>query len=83
MMVGTSMIMASFGFMVNSISPAYSNSIEDLTSDNHDIMISGPNVANGVVNGDYAYFVDGGYVYRWRMTVGYNYSSSWSKWELP
>ena len=61
LMVGTSMLMASFGFMMYAISPAYSNSNIDKTEI---INTNTPLGSNGVIIGEYAYFVDGGYIYR-------------------
>ena len=58
LMVGTSMLMVSFGFMIYAISPAYSNSENNTSSS----PIT-PQGTNGVILDDYAYFVDGGYVY--------------------
>ena len=60
-MVGTSMMMASFGFMIYAISPAYSN-MEKTEIKNTNIPNS-TNGTNGVLVGEYAYFVDGGYIY--------------------
>ena len=66
LMVGSSMMMASFGFMIYAISPAYSNN-----NDNKVEIPSGQNTTslvgtNGVIVGDNAYFVDGGYIYQFR-----------------
>ena len=60
LMVGSSMLMASFGFMIYAISPVYSNSDKEKT----EIKNTGiPNSSNGVIVGNNAYFVDGGYLY--------------------
>ena len=61
LMVGTSMLMASFGFMIYAISPAYSNSNSDKTEI---INTNDPIGSNGVIIGQSAYFVDGGYIYQ-------------------
>ena len=62
LMVGSSMMMASFGFMMYAISPAYSS------NNDHKVEIQTPEIssasvgANGVTVGGITYFVDGGYV---------------------
>jgi len=61
LMVGTSMMMASFGFMIYAISPAYSNSNSNKTEIKN---TNAPLGSNGVIIGEYAYFVDGGYIYK-------------------
>ena len=61
LMVGSSMLMASFGFMIYAISPAYSNSNSEKTEI---INTNAPLGSNGVIIGEYAYFVDGGYIYQ-------------------
>lgn len=90
LMVGSSMMMASFGFMMYAISPAYSNN-----NDNKVEIPSGQNTTspvgtNGVVINGAAYFVDGGYIYKNSVMAkaggydGYwNSSSYWSKYKLP
>jgi hypothetical protein len=61
LMVGSSMLMASFGFMIYAISPAYSN------SDKTEIKnTNAPLGSNGVIVDGNAYFVDGGYIYQFR-----------------
>ena len=83
LMVGSSIMMASFGFMNYAISPAYSN------NNDHKVEIQTPESSNApvgtncVIIGDYAYFVDGGYVYRFDVDNGWNDSSSWRKYKLP
>jgi hypothetical protein len=64
LMVGSSMMMVSFGFMIYAISPAYSNSEKDKTEIKNTGIPNAPVGRNGVIVGDYAYFVDGGYIYR-------------------
>ncbi len=83
LMIGSSMMMASFGFMIYAVSPAYSNSEKEKTEiKNTDI----PNAlvgTNGVIVDDYAYFVDGGYIYTCKTDQLLNYSglkSSDAKW---
>ncbi len=85
LMVGSSMLMASFGFMMYAISPAYSNS----NSDKAEIKnTNAPVGSNGVIVGDYAFFVDGGFVYK-AKTYNLNYASigywknEWEKSKLP
>ena len=84
LMVGSSMLMASFGFMINAVSPAYSNSEKtDIKNTN---TTSSPIEAKDVIVGDDAFFVDGGYVYRlssYRSLGNWKNSSSWSKFKLP
>ena len=63
LMMGSSMIMASFGFMMYAISPAYSNNnenkVEILSSQN----ITSPVGTNGVIIDDNVYFTSGNYLY--------------------
>ena len=61
LMVGSSMLMVSFGFMIYAISPAYSNS--DKTGIKN---TNAPLGSNGVIIGEHAYFVDGGYIYEFK-----------------
>ena len=63
LMIGSSMMMASFGFMIYAISPAYSNSDKEKTEIKNTGIPNAPVGTNGVVVDNYAYFVDGGYVY--------------------
>ena len=85
LMVGTSMLMASFGFMIYAISPAYSNSNSDKTEIKN---TNAPVGSNGVIAGDYAFFVDGGYVYKAKTynlnnaSIGY-WKKEWEKFKLP
>ena len=62
-MVGSSMMMASFGFMIYAISPAYSNS-----ENNNSTIPNSPQGTNGVIVGEYVHFVDGGYIYTWQIS---------------
>jgi len=85
LMVGSSMLMASFGFMIYAISPAYSNSNSDKTEIKN---TNAPLGSNGVIVGEIAYFVDGGYVYRISSLDGWNTkwkngSTNWEKFKLP
>ena len=63
LMVGSSMMMASFGFMMYAISPAYSsnndNRVEITTGQN----TTSPVGSNGVIVDDNVYFVSGNYLY--------------------
>jgi hypothetical protein len=64
LMVGSSMMMASFGFMIYAISPAYSSNndhkVEIPSSQNTNSSVG----TNGVIIDGYAYWCDGGYMYR-------------------
>ncbi len=76
-MIGSSMLMASFGFMIYAIGPAYSNSdIEKSEISNAPVLTNGVNV-DGVL-----YFVDGFYVYRWNAW-DWTDSENWKKGKLP
>jgi len=84
LMVGSSMLMVSFGFMMYAISPAYSNSNSEKTEIKN---TNAPLGSNGVIVGQYVYFVDGGYVYR-RTSEDLKYSADywkkeWEKSKLP
>ncbi len=82
-MVGSSMMMASFGFMIYAISPAYSNWDGERAEIKNNMISNGPVGTNGVIVGDYAYFVDGGYIYSCKTDQLLNYSglaSSNAKW---
>lgn len=85
LMVGSSMMMASFGFMMYAISPAYSNNNENKVEIPSSQHTTSPVGSNGVIIGDYAYFVDGGYVYKWdkRTPDDWDYSLRWKKYKLP
>jgi hypothetical protein len=63
LMIGSSMMMASFGFMIYAISPAYSNSDKDKTEIKNTGIPNAPVGTNGVIVDDCAYFVDGGFLY--------------------
>ena len=88
LMVGSSMMMASFGFMMYAISPAYSNNNENKVEIPSSQNTTSPVGTNGVVIDGAAYFVDAGYIYKNYKMVEYstsywNSSSSWSKYKLP
>ena len=83
LMIGSSMMMASFGFMIYAISPAYSNSELEKSEMNNKVELNSPVGTNGLIIGSYAYFVDGGYVYRFYKEGNWNSSSMWSKYKLP
>lgn len=91
LMIGSSMMMASFGFMIYAISPAYSNSDKDKTEFKNPENSNIPIGTYGYANGPYVYFVDGGYVYRyepgldgaWKGTDKTNEKSTWQKSKLP
>ena len=85
LMVGTSMMMASFGFMIYAISPAYSNSELEKSEMNKEVKLNSPVGATGANYSDGVVFVDGGYAYRF---TGVDASSSqntyyWRKMKLP
>lgn len=87
LMVGSSMLMASFGFMIYAISPAYSNSNSEKTEIKN---TNAPLGSNGVIVGNDAYFVDGGYVYKCESLDhshwNYKFNSGrtyWEKFKLP
>ena len=63
LMMGSSMMMASFGFMIYAISPAYSNNNDHKVEISSSQTTTSPVGTNGVIVGDKAYFVDGGYAY--------------------
>jgi hypothetical protein len=67
LMLGSSMMMASFGFMIYAISPAYSNSDKEKTE-----IPSSSVGTNSWSDDTYVYFVDGGYIYQFT-----NGSSKW------
>jgi hypothetical protein len=82
MVLGSSMLMASFGFMIYAISPAYSNSesnkIEHKSNQNVALKFNGAQYSDGAV------FVDGGYAYRYRGSNASEsqFSFNWSKTKL-
>lgn len=81
LMVGSSMMMVSFGFMMYAISPAYSTNnnpqLEKLSIQTTDT----PTLTNGAVVGEFVHFVDGGNLYTWRKSdLGKSYpNKAWSK----
>jgi hypothetical protein len=71
------MMMASFGFMIYAISPAYSNYNDHKVEIQTPQSSSAPVGTNGVVIGEYVHFVDGGYIYTWKKSdLGKNYPST-------
>ena len=68
MMVGSSMLMASFGFMIYAISPAYSNSNSEKTEI---INTNAPLGSNGVIIDGNVYFVSAGFLYSIEQTKIY------------
>lgn len=84
-MVGSSMMMASFGFMIYAISPAYSNSELEKLEMNKEDKLSTPLGTNGAVVGDFVHFVDGGYIYSYDKSDLYTRYISYSpnKKKLP
>ncbi len=81
LMVGSSMMMASFGFMIYAISPVYSNPDKDISLIKNTNFSNAKDPKNGTFHDDFIYFVDAGY--------GYNKSypawqtSTWQKVKLP
>ena len=76
LMVGSSMMMASFGFMMYAISPAYSNNNENKVEIPSSQNTTSPVGSNGVIVGDYVHFVDGGYIYTYnKSSLNTNYPS--------
>ena len=69
LMVGSSMLMASFGFMIYVISPAYSINNDNKVEIQTPQSLSAPVGTNGVVIGEYVHFVDGGYIYTWKKSA--------------
>jgi len=63
LMVGASMLMVSFGFMMYAISPAYSNNNDNKVENPSNQNTSSPVVANGVIVDENVYFVSGGFLY--------------------
>ena len=63
LMVGSSMLMASFGFMIYAISPAYSNNNENKVEIPSSQNITSPVGTNGVIIDDNVYFTSGNYLY--------------------
>ena len=55
---GSSMLMASFGFMIYAISPAYSNSEKEKTEIKNTGIPNAPVGANGLQMGDAVIFID-------------------------
>ena len=87
LMVGTSMLMASFGFMIYAISPAYSNNNDNMVEITSSQNTTSPLGANGVRINDGVYFVDGGYLY-YHYELGkypneWNQNTYWKKHKLP
>ncbi len=91
LMVGSSLMMASFGFMINSVSPVYSNSENSKIKIRESLAPNSPITVNGSVIGDYAFFVDAGvvYMYHWREkymkegeTNHWRVKDHWAKWEI-
>ncbi len=90
LMIGSSMMMASFGFMIYAISPAYSNSDKEKNEIKNTGIPNAPVGTNGVVIKDVVYFVDGGYIYRNDLVTNdygdwykWNATDKWKKFKLP
>jgi hypothetical protein len=78
LMIGSSMMMASFGFMIYAISPAYSNTDKEKTEIKNTGIPDSTVGTNGYIEGNYVFFVDGGYVYRFNRNV---YGDLWKTWK--
>lgn len=63
LMVGSSMLMVSFGFMMYAISPAYSSNNENKVEIPSSQNTNSPLGVNGVIVDDNVYFVSGGFLY--------------------
>ena len=81
MMVGSSMMMASFGFMIYAIGPAYSNNNDRKVEIQTPQSSSAPVHTNDVIADGYLYAVDGGYIYKHQMGSGWQ--NNWEKYKLP
>ncbi len=77
LMIGSSMMMASFGFMIYAISPAYSNSDKEKTEIKNTGIPNAPVGTGGWDDGKYAYFVDAGYIYRFNRNNCNNALETW------
>ncbi len=64
LMIGSSMMMVSFGFMIYAVSPAYSNSDKEKTEIKNTGIPNAVDGTNGVIIGSDVFFVDGGYIYK-------------------
>ncbi len=84
-MIGSSMMMASFGFMIYAISPAYSNSDKEKTEIKNTGIPNTPVGTNGVSFPDGYIFVEGGHVYYFKGTRASESSELylWKKTKLP
>jgi hypothetical protein len=69
LMIGSSFMMASFGFMIFMISPVYSNSENGKPEIKNLGILKSPIGINSWVDGNHVYFVDGGYIYRFKNSV--------------
>ena len=59
LMTGTAMLIFACGFFIYAVSPSYANqNVKEKTTTEKSSF------SNGVVHNNYAYFVDGGYVYK-------------------
>jgi hypothetical protein len=76
LMIGSSMMMASFGFMIYAVSPAYSNNNDHKVEIQTPQSSNAPVGTNGVIVGEYVHFVDGGYIYTWQKSRLGQYSPS-------
>jgi hypothetical protein len=80
LMVGSSMMMASFGFMIYAISPVYSNNNDNKLEIPSSQNTTSPVGSNGVIVGDYAYFVDNGTVYMYHFREKTSLEGNFNAW---
>ena len=73
LMVGSSMLMASFGFMIYAISPAYSNNNDNKVENPSSQNTTSPVGTNGVIIDENVYFVSGGFLYSISQTGIYGF----------
>jgi hypothetical protein len=67
LMIGFSMVTFSISALIYTISPAMAN----------ESKAKAPVISNGVLNGDYMYFTDGGYLYEIDRDNFAGYSNRW------
>jgi hypothetical protein len=80
LMLGSSMMMASFGFMIYAVSPSYSNAeIKHAETKNTNSLNSVYN-NGGLILGDYAYFVDNGTVYMYHFREKTSLEGDFNAW---
>jgi hypothetical protein len=87
LMIGSSMMMVSFGFMIYAVSPAYSSNNDNKVEIPSSQKTTSTVGANGVRIDDAVFFVDGGYIYYHYELCKYpnewNQNNYWKKHKLP